>query len=100
MADCSVLRRAPNLSGAEDGRLALPLGNAAKSTITVEFSSGTAGRVTLAFLVRRAPLPAVARPWYARQAGPADRIDRGRSLGGCCGEGCRSAGSAEGERIR
>src|SRR2546421_12073100 len=68
MADCSVLRRAPNLSGAEDGPLALPLGNAAKSTITVEFSSATAGRVTLPFLTRRAPLPAGARPWYARNA--------------------------------
>src|SRR2546429_970726 len=39
-------------------------------------------------------------PRNAREAGSGDRIDRARCLEGCCGKGCRSAGSAVGERIR
>ena len=52
---------------AQDGRLALPLGNAAKLATTVCVQQRAAGGVTLAFLARRAPLAADARPWYARK---------------------------------
>ena len=49
--------------------------------ITVQFSSGTAGRVTLACLARRAQFPPGARPWYARRAEASLRVPPGRRSG-------------------